>query len=187
VHPIQSTTDFFSAQDQLLEPNEAGTAHIGTSELASGILYASTLIDLSRLRENLGLDPSSSDADKLRQAVAAIIEAVVSTDPSAKRGNTGATGETVEVVVEIGETIGLSAMPAFERPCAAVSDIAASTLRSYVKTRQARLTSRQRPNATITLSSVIEHGGTMDDFIAQASDAAVPAQPASAPAQIAAE
>jgi CRISPR system Cascade subunit CasC len=169
VHAIQSTTDFFSAQDALLTEHEMGTAHIGTAELAGGVFYGSTLIDVSRLRQNLGLD----DED-VRTAVAAVVEAVLSTDPSAKRGSTGAACETVEAVIEVGESIGLSAMSAFEQPCAAVSNVAAEVLRDHIRARQARLTARQRPRLTFALSKIIAAGGTMDDLIDRAADAVMP-------------
>jgi CRISPR system Cascade subunit CasC len=169
VHRIQSTTDFFSAQDELLTGNEMGTAHIGTAELAGGVFYGSTLIDLSRLRENLGLDDKG-----VRAAVAAIVEAVLSTDPSAKRGSTGAACETTEAVIEVGEAMGLSAMSAYEHPCAAMSDVAAEVLREHIRSRQARLTARQRPRRIITLSEIIAQGGTIDDLIARAADVALP-------------
>lgn len=40
-HPIESSVDFFSAQEQLLdvEAGETGGAHIGSRELTAGIFY----------------------------------------------------------------------------------------------------------------------------------------------------
>ena len=173
VHPVQSVTDFFSAQDALLEPHEMGTAHIGTSELCAGVFYGSTLIDVARLQTNLGLTD-------VRAVVAAVVEAVLTTDPSAKRGTTGAPGELIETVLEIGNAAPLSAMAAFERPCAAISDVAAEVLRSYLRTRQARLTSRQRPRVSLVLSEIIAAGGTIDDLISRAADAIQPIELAAA-------
>jgi CRISPR system Cascade subunit CasC len=174
-HRIQSTTDFFSAQDQLLTDDEMGTAHIGTAELASGVFYGSTLIDLSRLQLNLGLDLTNT-----RAVLAAVLEAVVSTDPSAKRGSTGAACETHEVAIEIGEAMGLSAMNTFETPCDAVSEMASEKLRQHLKSRQARLTARQRPRNVFILSEIVAEGGTMDELIVRATDAAIPAAIANA-------
>ena len=53
-HEIQSSVDFFSAQDQLLdrEAGETGGAHIGSRELTTGVFYLPVVIDVEQVRKN---------------------------------------------------------------------------------------------------------------------------------------
>src|SRR5262249_46286883 len=53
-HTIQSSVDFFSAQDQLLdvEAGESGGAHIGSRELTAGVFYLPVVIDVEQIRRN---------------------------------------------------------------------------------------------------------------------------------------
>ena len=53
-HAIQSSVDFFSAQDQLLDRDagETGGAHIGSRELTTGVFYLPVVIDVEQIRKN---------------------------------------------------------------------------------------------------------------------------------------
>src|SRR6266403_753010 len=53
-HAIQSSVDFFSAQDQLLDRDagETGGAHIGSRELTTGVYYLPVVIDVEQMQKN---------------------------------------------------------------------------------------------------------------------------------------
>jgi len=52
-HQIQSVANFFSAQDQLLEEDEAGAAHIGTVELTTALYYNYAVVNVDQLSKNI--------------------------------------------------------------------------------------------------------------------------------------
>ncbi len=110
-HPIQSVTDFFSAQDQLLEEGETGAAHIGTVELTTALYYHYAVVNVEQLSENI----ASLDAGQRARLVTWIVCAFATVEPAAKRGSTAPYSELIDLVVEVGERQPVSYVGAFRQ------------------------------------------------------------------------
>src|SRR5262249_19659110 len=85
-HAIQSTVDFFSAQDQLLdvEAGETGGAHIGSRELTAGIFYLPVVIDVEQVRKNF----AGWTNTEIAKVVGWLVKSVATVTPAAMLGST---------------------------------------------------------------------------------------------------
>jgi CRISPR system Cascade subunit CasC len=115
-HPIQSTVDFFSAQDQLLdrEAGEAGGAHIGSRELTTGIFYLPVVIDVNQVQNNF----AGWTNKEIAKVVGWLVKTVATFTPAAMLGSTAPFPDPGEVIVEITNGQPVNAMGAFEKPVA---------------------------------------------------------------------
>jgi CRISPR system Cascade subunit CasC len=113
-HTIQSSVDFFSAQDQLLDRDagETGGAHIGSRELTTGVFYLPVIIDIEQIRNNC----SSWSNDEIAKVVGWLVKSIATITPAAMLGSTAPFTDPGEVVVEITNGQPVNAMGAFERP-----------------------------------------------------------------------
>ena len=113
-HAIQSSIDFFSAQDQLLDRDagETGGAHIGSRELTSGVFYLPVVIDIEQIRKNC----AGWSSDQIATAVGWLVKSIATITPAAMLGSTAPFTDPGEVVVEITKGQPVNAMGAFERP-----------------------------------------------------------------------
>jgi CRISPR system Cascade subunit CasC len=83
-HAAAAESDYFTAVDTLkAEDDDAGAGLIGETELTSGVFYTYAVIDMNQLRANLG--EQETDAETLARA---LVEAVATVSPGAKRGST---------------------------------------------------------------------------------------------------
>jgi CRISPR system Cascade subunit CasC len=132
-HQIQSVADFFSAQDQLLEADEAGAAHIGTVELTTALYYNYAVVNVDQLSKNI----ASLDVNQRAQLIAWIVRAFATVEPAAKRGSTAPYSELIDLVVEVGERQPVSYVGAFRqaiRPCAGedIADLSKTKLTDHM-------------------------------------------------------
>lgn len=113
-HTIQSSVDFFSAQDQLLDRDagETGGAHIGSRELTTGVFYLPVVIDIEQIRNNC----SGWTNDEIAKVVGWLVKSIATITPAAMLGSTAPFTDPGEVVVEITNGQPVNAMGAFERP-----------------------------------------------------------------------
>jgi CRISPR system Cascade subunit CasC len=113
-HAIQSSVDFFSAQDQLLDRDagETGGAHIGSRELTAGVFYLPVVIDTAQMRKNLA---GYSDTD-IAKIVGWLVKSVATVTPAAMLGSTAPFTDPGEVIVEVTNGQPVNAMGAFEQP-----------------------------------------------------------------------
>ncbi|MET0399669.1 MAG: type I-E CRISPR-associated protein Cas7/Cse4/CasC [Longimicrobiaceae bacterium] len=85
-HAAAAESDYFTAVDTLKDEDEgedAGAGLIGETELTSGVFYTYAVIDMNQLRANLG--EQETDAETLARA---LVEAIATVSPGAKRGST---------------------------------------------------------------------------------------------------
>jgi len=115
-HPIQSSVDFFSAQDQLLDRDagETGGAHIGSRELTTGVFYLPVVIDVEQVRRNF----AGWTNKEIAKVVGWLVKTVAMFTPAAMLGSTAPFPDPGEVVVEITSGQPVNAMGAFEKPVA---------------------------------------------------------------------
>jgi CRISPR system Cascade subunit CasC len=113
-HLIQSSVDFFSAQDQLLnrEAGETGGAHIGSRELTSGVFYLPVVIDLAQMRKNF----AGYTGEDIAKIVGWLVKSVATVTPAAMLGSTAPFTDPGEVIVEVTNGQPVNAMGAFEQP-----------------------------------------------------------------------
>ena len=122
-HPIQSSVDFFSAQDQLLDRDagETGGAHIGSRELTTGVFYLPVVIDVEQVRKNFAGSVGEFEGwtnKEIAKIVGWLVKTVATITPAAMLGSTAPFPDPGEVVVEITTGQPVNAMGAFEQPIA---------------------------------------------------------------------
>jgi CRISPR system Cascade subunit CasC len=115
-HEIQSSVDFFSAQDQLLdrEAGEIGGAHIGSRELTTGVFYLPIIVDVEQVRRNF----DGWTNKEVAKVVGWLVKTVATFTPAAMLGSTAPFPDPGEVIVEITNGQPINAMGAFEKPVA---------------------------------------------------------------------
>ena len=122
VHPIQSVSDYFVAQDTLQPEEEHGAAHMDYAELASGLFYNYAVVDLRQLNQNF----ADLSGERRAEIAAWIVHAFATVEPAAKRGSTAPYSGLRDAIVEIGRRQPRSLMGAFERAVDAVAGRAIS-------------------------------------------------------------
>lgn len=93
VHDEESESDYFTAVDDLVqEAEEAGSGHINSSELTSGLFYGYVVLDLPLLVSNLEgcarEDWLEADRDLAAQVTEELVHLVAKVSPGAKLGST---------------------------------------------------------------------------------------------------
>ncbi len=106
VHAGQFETDYFSAIDDLQEASEAGSGHINTSELTTGLFYGYIVLDLPLLVSNLtGCSRQgweSADRDLAAEVTRRLTHLVATVSPGAKLGATAPYAHAHLVLGEVG-------------------------------------------------------------------------------------
>ncbi|MEQ9648623.1 MAG: type I-E CRISPR-associated protein Cas7/Cse4/CasC [Sandaracinaceae bacterium] len=93
VHGRKSESDYFSAVDELSQAEgEAGSGHINSTELTSGVFYGYVAVDFGQLVSNLeGCPPSDwgdANLSLAREVIGRFVRLVATVSPGAKRGST---------------------------------------------------------------------------------------------------
>jgi CRISPR system Cascade subunit CasC len=130
-HAIQSSIDFFSAQDQLLDRDagETGGAHIGSRELTSGVFYLPVVIDIEQVRKNC----AGWTNDEIAKVVGWLVKSIATITPAAMLGSTAPFTDPGEVVVEITNGQPVNAMGAFERPVAPTVEASVAAFNQHIE------------------------------------------------------
>jgi CRISPR system Cascade subunit CasC len=150
-HTIQSSVDFFSAQDQLLdrEAGETGGAHIGSRELTAGVFYLPVVIDTAQMRKNLA---GYSDTD-IAKIVGWLVKSVATVTPAAMLGSTAPFTDPGEVIVEVTNGQPVNAMGAFEQP---VTPTIEASVAAFDRHMQRVWSMVGRPAAVLRLADFID-------------------------------
>ncbi len=159
VHAEESESDYFSVVDDLQPVDEdAGAAHIGETELTSGLFYGYVVIDIPSLVSNLegqaSEDWEQTDRQLAGQVVEHLIHLIATVSPGAKLGSTAPYTYADLVLVEVGDRQPRSLANAFRQPIAdAQTASAARALSEYV----AKLDSNFGVNVSRRVLSVDGH------------------------------
>lgn len=96
-HKVEMEMDYFTAIDDLLPGEDTGSDMIGTVEFNSSCFYRYSLIDINKLKENLGLND-----DLLKAVVLGYLEASIKAIPTGKQNSMAAQNPAgyVRVVVK---------------------------------------------------------------------------------------
>jgi CRISPR system Cascade subunit CasC len=157
---VQSTLDFWSAQDQLKE--EMGAGHINTREIISGVFLLEAHLNIDQMRRNIkGMTPEQEQT-----LVEQVVRAVVTWQPRALKGSMATHPDEGEVLIVIDNKQPLSLMRAFERPCDHITDVAWERLIAHA----GKIWSRHgEPRFHFTLDAE----GTTDALVGRAAVAAI--------------
>lgn len=110
-HKIESTFDYFTAVDDLLEEGQLGAGMIGITGFNSACFYRYANVNVEKLRENL-----QGDDELTKATIEAFIRAAVEAIPSGKQ-NSFATHEKPSFVFAVVSDAGMCSLAnAFETP-----------------------------------------------------------------------
>lgn len=133
-HKVEMEMDYFTAVDDLLPDEDSGSDMIGVVEFNSSCFYRYSLIDLNKLRENLGLNN-----DLLAAVVKGYIEASVKAVPTGKQNSMAAQNPAGYVRVLVREDgFPWSLANAFQKPVfpvrgTSVEEASIAALEEYLK------------------------------------------------------
>ena len=130
VHDVVVEDDYFTAVDDLnrLE-TDAGSAHIGQFEFASGLYYIYMCIDRDLLEGNLG-----GNRELASRAIAALTEAATKVAPAGKQASFASRAYASYLLAERGTQQPRSLAVAFVRPVRG-EDVLSSAIRALEETR----------------------------------------------------
>ncbi len=122
VHEAEEESDYFSVVDDLKSDEEdAGAAHIGETDLNSGLFYGYVVVDVPALVSNLtGMDAKdwlSADRTMAAKVVHHLVHLIAEISPGAKLGSTAPYGYAELMLVEAGERQPRSLSGAFRQSC----------------------------------------------------------------------
>jgi CT1975-like protein len=154
-HPIQTSVDFFSAQDQLLDRDagETGGAHIGSRELTTGVFYLPVVIDVEQVRKNF----AGWSNTEIAKVVGWLVKPVAMFTPAAMLGSTAPFPDPGEVVVEITNGQPVNAMGAFEKPAAPTLEASVAAFNHHMQRVWAMI---GQPSKVMRLSDYIDQKST---------------------------
>lgn len=113
-HEVQTEYDYFTAVDDLADEDNAGAGHIGVAEFNSSTLYRYADVNCMELYRSLGKATPA--------AVAAFVEAFVTSMPSGKQNSYANTTLPAGVYIAVRTDRPVSLVPAFEKPVPATAE-----------------------------------------------------------------
>jgi len=137
VHEAEEESDYFSVVDDLKNDEEdAGAAHIGETDLNSGLFYGYVVVDVPGLISNLsGVDAKDwlqADRAMAARVVHHLIHLIAEVSPGAKLGSTAPYGYAEMMLVEAGDRQPRSLSGAFRSACQPLMDHAIPALKTHL-------------------------------------------------------
>jgi len=130
VHEVAVEDDYFTAVDDLNKGQEdAGAAHIGETEFASGLFYLYLCVSQDLLVSNLGNNETLA-----RRALRALVETVLKVAPTGKQSSFASRARASFVMVEKGSEQPRSLSVAFLKPITG-KDMLADAIDALTKAR----------------------------------------------------
>ena len=138
VHEEESEVDYFSAMDDLQSDTErTGSAHIGETELSSGLYYGYVVVDVPGLVSNVtGCRAEEWLAEEDKELAGKIVEHLIhliaKVSPGAKKGSTAPYSAAEMILIEISDNQPRTLANAFRKPVAPQMDEAMDRLSKYM-------------------------------------------------------
>lgn len=107
-HEVENEYDYFTAVDDLAPEDNAGAAHIGTTEFNSSTLYRYATVNVLELYKSLGKETP--------EALRAFVQAFITTMPSGKQNSFANRTIPSSVYIVVRDDQPVSLAPAFEKP-----------------------------------------------------------------------
>ncbi len=138
VHGQEDESEYFSVVDDLKRDGEdAGAAHIGETELTSGLFYGYVAVDVPGLVSNLTgcerKDWQSANREMAGKVVQHLVHLIAEVSPGAKLGSTAPYSYAEMMLIEAGNRQPRSLSSAFRDPCAANLGSATEALSRHLK------------------------------------------------------
>ena len=132
VHEVAVEDDYFTAVDDLNKgEDDAGAAHLGETEFASGLFYTYVCIDKTLLKKNLGND------DKLaNDAIRALVEAATKVAPTGKQNSFASRAYASYLLAEKGDKQPRSLSVAYLAAIRDSKDLLGSSIKTLKDTRE---------------------------------------------------
>ncbi len=112
VHAEESESDYFTVVDDLAQAaDDPGAAHIGETELTSGIFYGYVVVDRNMLVDNLGGDVALAGS-----VTEHLVHLIATVSPGAKLGSTAPYVYASWMLIEAGDRQPRSLAEAFRKP-----------------------------------------------------------------------
>jgi CRISPR system Cascade subunit CasC len=132
VHEVAVEDDYFTAVDDLNKGEEdAGAAHLGETEFASGLFYTYVCIDKTLLKKNLGNDEKLAN-DSIR----ALVEAATKVAPTGKQNSFASRAYASYLLAEKGEKQPRSLSVAYLSAIRDQKDLLGSSITALKETRE---------------------------------------------------
>lgn len=127
-HAKQSEQDYFTAVDDLnASADESGSAHIGSTEITSGLFYTYVVVNVAQLMANMtGCSVAaweSADPELAAEAVRRLVNLLCTVSPGAKLGSTAPFSFASMVMVEGGRRQPRSLAGAFTKAVSTRGDV----------------------------------------------------------------
>lgn len=138
VHPEESESDYFSVVDDLSDESETGAAHIGDTELTSGLFYGYVVVDVPALVANTeGVSSENwleegTDRNMAAEIVGRLVQLIATVSPGAKLGSTAPYAWAPFLLIEAADRQPRSLADAFRRPASSQLDNALGKLSSQL-------------------------------------------------------
>jgi CRISPR system Cascade subunit CasC len=117
VHEVAVEDDYFTAVDDLnTEHDDAGSAHIGEAEFASGVFYLYICVNRDLLVENLKNNEPEKANELANKALVALVEAATKVSPTGKQCSFASRACASYIMVEKGNQQPRSLAVAFLKP-----------------------------------------------------------------------
>ena len=138
VHEAEEESDYFSVVDDLKSDEEdAGAAHIGETDLNSGLFYGYVVVDVPALVSNLtgmeAKDWQQADRTMAAKVVHHLIHLIAEVSPGAKLGSTAPYGYAELMLVEAGDRQPRSLSGAFRDSCPPQMEATLKRLAEYLE------------------------------------------------------
>lgn len=175
-HASAADVDFFTAVDDLAtDEGEAGSAHMGETEITSPLLYQYVVIDVPLLVSNIsGIPVSEWKAGEIETAgriVRDVVHLLATVIVGAKKGGTAPYSTADFVLVEAGRAQPRSLAEAFRIPCEPNLEAAVGALLSYLDGKDRMYGDGGVRRATASISGRVENAVTLDELAEFASKA----------------
>ena len=132
VHEVAVEDDYFTAVDDLNKGEEdAGAAHLGETEFASGLFYTYVCIDKTLLKKNLGNDEKLAN-DSIR----ALVEAATKVAPTGKQNSFASRAYASYLLAEKGDKQPRSLSVAYLSAIRDQKDLLGSSITALKETRE---------------------------------------------------
>lgn len=138
VHQQETEMDYFSVVDDLHRRGDgAGAAHIGETEVTSGLYYGYVVVDVPGLVSNteacLPVDWKAADRALTATVVNKLVHTIATVSPGAKLGSTAPYAYADFIMVETGEHQPRTLLNAFRKPVnSAQTEDAVAALSTYM-------------------------------------------------------
>jgi CRISPR system Cascade subunit CasC len=132
VHEVAVEDDYFTAVDDLNKGDvDAGAAHLGETEFASGLFYTYICIDKTLLKKNLGNDEKLAN-DSIR----ALVEAATKVAPTGKQNSFASRAYASYLLAEKGDKQPRSLSVAYLSAIRDPKDLLGSSIAALKETRE---------------------------------------------------